>query len=188
MAKRDTASGATRLVDGTRRVPATLMERLRDPLQLRMVITGVMLAVAYVGINMPLASRIEEAAGKLDKEQKRKALAADIEQLRAEVQGVEARLPEDTDTNEWAQFLLGGVRDSALKLATLKPDGPQRVGPYEAVVFHLELEGTFRDLDAFLHWIESNQRLFRVDAARIAQPRDGGDRLLMQLTLLGLKR
>jgi Tfp pilus assembly protein PilO len=164
-----------------------LRERLHDPRQLRMIVTGLMLAVGYVGIGLPLSSRIEEATRKLAREQKREELAADVERLRTQVANLEARLPKDTDANEWVQYVLHGVRKFPLRLTALDSDSPQRVGPYEAVVLHLELQGAFGDLDSFLHWVESNQRLFRVETARITPAREKSERLVMQLTLLGLK-
>jgi Tfp pilus assembly protein PilO len=164
-----------------------LVERLHDPFQLRLFLAAVAVVVGYAGIYVPLASRIEKTSQKLASQQKRKQLAADIEHLRAEVEVLNTRLPENTDTNEWVQYVLDGVRETPLKLNNLDSDAPQRVGPYEAIVLHLELQGAFGDLDAFLDWVESNQRLFRVDSARIAPPTSHSDQLLMQLTLLGLK-
>lgn len=164
-----------------------LAERLHDPRQLRLLATGLMLAVGYVAIYMPLSSRIEESTRKLRREQKRNELAEDVERLRRQVETLQTRVPEDTDVNEWVQYVLDGIRRTPLKLATLDSGNPQRVGPYEAIVLHLELEGAFHDLDGFLEWIESNQRFFRVDSARIAPPRNQSDQRLMQLTLLGLR-
>jgi Tfp pilus assembly protein PilO len=164
-----------------------LLQRLRDPVRLRVFITGLALAVGYVAIYMPFNGHIEETTRKLNHERKRNNLADEIEQLRAQVESFQARLPEETDTNEWMQYVLGAIRETPLRLASLDSDDPQRVGPYEAVVLQLELEGAFEDLDSFLYWVESNERLFRVDSARIAPPRDENGKLSMQLTLLGLK-
>jgi len=165
-----------------------LLERLHDPRQLRAFITGILLLVGYGAVYMPLNARIEETTRKLKHEQRLHALARDIEQLRAGVDAFQGRLPEDTDVNEWVQYVLDGIRKSPLKLSTLDSKGTQRVGPYEAVVLRVELEGRFHDLDAFLHWLEANERLFRVDSAKITPPRNGsGDELLMQLSILGLK-
>jgi len=166
-----------------------LLGRLYDPRQLRAFITVLLLVVGYAAVYTPLNGRIEETTRKLKKEQTRHALAYDIEQLRAQVDGFQGRLPEDTDVNEWVQYVLDGIRKSPLKLSTLDSRGTERVGPYEAVALYLELGGTFHNLDAFLHWLEANERLFRVDSAKITPPRSGGnDKLLMQLIILGLKR
>ena len=136
---------------------------------------------------MPFNRHIEETTRKLHYEQKHKNLGDEIERLRAQVESFQGRLPEGTDTNEWMQYVLGAIRKTPLRLASLDSDDPQRVGPYEAVALRLELEGAFDDLDSFLHWAESNERLFRVDSAKIAPPRNENGKLLMQLTLFGLK-
>jgi Tfp pilus assembly protein PilO len=164
-----------------------LLERLRDPVQLRVFITVVMVLVGYLGIFMPLDGRIRETSRKLNETRKRQALASDIELLRAEVAKFQDRLPEDTDTNEWVQYVLAGSRRFPLRVNNLDSASPKRLGPYEAVTLHVELAGRFEDLDSFLHWLESNERLFRVDSAKIMPPRGGKDELLMQLTLLGAK-
>ncbi|MFH1924472.1 MAG: type 4a pilus biogenesis protein PilO [Planctomycetota bacterium] len=164
-----------------------LRERLDDPRQLRALVTGLILAVGFVGVYMPLSGRIDKTARELDKEERRLALAGEIEQLRAQVDSFQARLPEDTDTNEWIQYVLAGIRKFPVVLVKLDPDEPQRVGPYEAVVLHLEIVGEYQNLDSFLDWIEANERLFRVDSVKIMPPRGGGNHLLMQLAVQGVK-
>ena len=163
-----------------------LLERLHDPLQLRVLITGLLLLVGYGGIYMPLSSRIEETTRKLSSEHKRRHLANDVDCLRAQVEKFQARLPEKADTNQWVNYVLDGIRGFPLKLINLDSAGPCRVGPYKAVVLHVQLEGEFHDLDSFLHWLEANQRLLRVDSAKIAPARNANERLVMQLTLLGI--
>jgi Tfp pilus assembly protein PilO len=164
-----------------------LIERLHDPFQLRVFITGLALAVGYVAVYMPFDRHIQETTRELKQAQKRSDLGSEIEQLRAQVESFQPRLPEETDTNEWMQYVLAELRKTPLRLASLDSDDPERVGPYEAVVLQLELEGPFEDLDSFLHWAESNERLFRVDSANISPPRTDNGKLSMQLTLLGLK-
>jgi Tfp pilus assembly protein PilO len=166
---------------------AKLLEKCRDPVRLKVLTTGLAVVVGYVCVYMPLGGRIEETSNKLRTERKRLALATEIEFLRAQVDKFEPRLPRQTDVNEWVQYLLEGTRKFPLKLNSLDSEDPRRVGPYEAVVLQMELEGAYGDLDAFLHWIESNQRLFRVDSANIEPPRDGSRTLVMRLTLLGVK-
>jgi type II secretory pathway component PulM len=164
-----------------------LLEPLHSAARLRAVSTGLMLLVGYAGIYLPLSARIDETARNLNNERKRQDLCCQVEGLRAQVDKFAARLPEKTDTNEWVQYLLSGIRRFPLHMLALDSGVPQRIGPYKAVVFHVELEGAFRDLDAFLHWLETNQRLFRVDAAKIVPVRGSENRVTMQLTLSGLK-
>ena len=163
-----------------------LLARLRDPVQLRVFLTVVTVAIGYLAIYLPINGRIQEVGRKLKEEQNRQALLAEIEHLRGQVDKFQARLPDDTDTNQWIQYVLDGMRAFPLNLVKLVPDSPQRVGPYEAVVLQMQVEGTFEDLDRFLCWLESNERLFRVDTANIT-PARGDERLVMQLTLLGMK-
>ena len=165
---------------------AEILQRLHDPMQLRVFITLVMLVVGYVGIYMPLGGRIDRTTRELARARKRQALAHDVEQLRTQVEEFEARLPKKADTNEWIQYVLDGTRRFPVKLSTLDSGSSRRMGPYEAVVLHLELEGQFHQLDSFLHWVEANQRLFRVESMKLAPLRSATDnRLLMNLTLLG---
>jgi Tfp pilus assembly protein PilO len=164
-----------------------LLERLHDPFRLRVLVTGVMLLVGYAGIYMLLSGRIEETTRKLSNERKRQQLANDIESLREQVDKFQDRLPENTDTNQWVKYVLDGIRRFPLKLSNMDSHSPQRVGPYEAVVLDINVEGEFAELDSFLHWLETNDRFFRVDSAKIAPVRNENGKLSMQLTLLGLK-
>ena len=163
-----------------------LLEPLRSPGRLRVVSTALMLLVGYAGIYLPLSGQIDETTRNLNNERKREDLCCQVECLRAQVDKFAARVPEKADTNQWAQYLLGGIRQFPLHLLALDAGAALRVGPYQGVVFRVELEGAFRDLDSFLHWLETNQRLFRVDSAKIVPARGGENRVMMQLTLLGL--
>jgi hypothetical protein len=164
-----------------------LLEPLYSSGRLRAASTGLMLLVGYAGIYMPLSARIDETARRLNNERKRQDLCCQVECLRAQVDKFAARLPGKTDTNEWVQYLLGGIRKFPLHMLALDSGVTQRVGPYEGVVFQVEVEGAFRDLDLFLHWLETNQRLFRVDSVKIVPARGGENRVMMQLAVLGLK-
>jgi len=163
------------------------VERMYNPLQLRIMIAVSVLAAGYLGIYMPLDSTISETNGKLAKEQRRLGLARDIEHLRAQVATFKDRLPEQRDPNEWVEYVLAGIRDYPLKLVSLDAKPPLDVGPYKAVVLKIELEGAFRDMESLMRWLESNEkRLFRIDAVKISPHRSGNGTLIMQLTVLGV--
>ena len=163
-----------------------LLERLRDPKQLRACLTGVMLAVGYLGIYMPLSADIEQTTAKLAAEKKQLDLAHDIEHLRAQYAKLKKRLPKKTDVNEWVEYVLSGSRRFPLRLVTLDKNPVREVGPYKAVVLRLEFEGTFPDMNAFLAWLETNERLMRVDSVRIQPHRSNNGSLVMQITVLGI--
>ena len=165
---------------------ANLIERLYNPLQLRVFITVTVLLIAYAGVFMPLDSSIVETTRQLAQEQRRLELARDIEHLRTEQKQFENRLPKQRDPNEWVEYLLGGIRGLPLKLVMLDAKTPQDIGPFKAVVLICELEGAFQDMEQLIRWIEFNDRLFRVDSVRIAPHRSNNGLLVIQLIVLGV--
>jgi Tfp pilus assembly protein PilO len=177
-------------VDATGKRKADLksraIERLHDPTKLRAVVTATVLLVAYAGMYAPLSSQIAGATAEINHQQRLCQLAADVEHLRAEYKSFTDRLPKQSDSKEWVQYLLGGIRRFPLRLTALDCDPPRDVGPYKAVVLRVELEGSFFDMDALLRWLESNHRLLRIDSLRISPSRSSRDILVMQLTVLGV--
>ena len=165
---------------------ADLLRRLNDPVQLRMIIFGGVFLVGYCGIYLPLGDSIVEASGKLKKTRKHQTLVHEVENLRIQYQRIAERVPPKTDNNEWAQYVLEGVRQFPLKLVALDSDDSERVGRFSAVVLKVQLEGSFAELDRFLHWLEVNDRIFRVDSIKLAPVRTAAGTLLMQLTVLGV--
>jgi hypothetical protein len=172
--------------DEKRNLLKKLGDRLHDPLQLRIFIIVVMLAAGYVGIVMPLGDQITETARVVKKTKEHKALVKEIEALKSQLNRVVARLPKNTDTNEWVQYVLAGVRKLPVRLVNLGSEDPRRVGPFEAIVLRVALRGHYKDLESFLVWVETNERLFRIDGVTII-PARGSDKLDMDLTLLGLR-
>jgi Tfp pilus assembly protein PilO len=133
-----------------------------------------------------LSGQIAGASAEIDGERKLCQLAADVEHLRTQYRSFADRLPKQSDSKEWVQYLLGGIRRFPLRLTTLECDPPRDVGPYKAVVLRAELEGAFFDMDALLRWLESNPRLLRIDSLRIAPSRSSRDVLVLQFTVLGV--
>ena len=167
---------------------AKLLERLHDPLQLRIVVMGVVLLAGYGGVYLPLAARIDETTQHVTRERKMAELAEGIEQLQVQCRGFAKRLPQKTDGKEWMQYVHEGIRRFPLKLSKLDCLASKQIGPYKAIVLQIELEGSFFDVDRFLRWLESNPRLFRADDITIApgKGKDNKDSMMMRLTVLGM--
>ncbi|HBO42674.1 MAG TPA: hypothetical protein DD670_01800 [Planctomycetaceae bacterium] len=163
-----------------------LAEHLRDPLKLRIFIAGVVLAIGYFGVYLPLEARIGETTRDLNRFKEHAKLTDEIEQLKAQIARVSKRVPKGTDNNEWLQYVLGGVRKHPVQLVKADPGEARQVGPFEAVVVKVEMRGAYPDLCAFLDWIETNERLFRIDSISMS-PLPRSDQLEMKLTLLGLR-
>jgi Tfp pilus assembly protein PilO len=164
-----------------------VLDRLRNPVQLRILVTATVLLVAYTCVYAPLSGKITDVTAELNREQVLCQLASDVEHLRTQYQGFALRLPQQSDSKEWVQYLLDGVRRFPVRLTKLDCDTPREVGPYKAAVLRVELEGSFFEIDAFLRWLESNPRLIRIDSVNIAPGQStAGSSLVVRLTVLGM--
>ena len=164
-----------------------LIERLHNPTQLRLFLMAAVLGVGYAVIYLPLTNSTDAATKKLRLSQKRLALAEEVGQLRKQFHRVEERLTKQPDSNEWVQYVLAGIRRSPLKLESFTPQESLSLGPFKIVVVQIKIAGSFADLDSFLHWIESNQRLFRVDKLKfVPNAQNTSDDMSMDISLLGL--
>jgi Tfp pilus assembly protein PilO len=162
-----------------------LLRRLQDPLQMRCIVTALVLMVGYGGIYLPMSAALEEATQRRGVKQKRLEQGRDVQQLQAQFEQFARRLPAGKDPNEWVEYLLGGIRRFPLKLETLQAEAPRTMGPYKVVGLRIALEGTFADLNRFLGWLDENERLLRVESIKM-DPDSKKSRLTMQLTVLGL--
>jgi Tfp pilus assembly protein PilO len=165
---------------------AMLLDRLHHPLRLRAFVAAVVLISGYAGVYLPLESSIADTTLKLTQEQKRLALAQDIERLQAQEKRFEGLLPESIDRNEWVEYVLSGIRGFPLKMVAFDAKGSQEIGPFKVIVLNCELEGSFQDMDQLVRWFEFNSRIFRIDSIKIAQHRSNNGLLVMQLVILGL--
>ena len=168
-----------------------LRQALHNPFQLRMIITGLIVVVGYVAVYMPLSNDIAETQVMLTTSQKRLQLTKDVVSLRAQFKLCQPRLPNVEkgvpDSNEWIQHLLAGLRKLPVNLLTMDFRPQRDIGPYKAIVVHISIEGTFQDLHAVLCWLETNERLYRVDEFNLVPvPQGRGNNLLMELTVLGM--
>lgn len=164
-----------------------IANRLRDPVRLRIALCGLALVVAYFGVYGPLSSRIEAATRKRQAAERRMTTAQDVEFLRAQAAMIESRVGPSSDANESVHYVLDGIRALPVQLVRLDSDAAVSVGPYEAVVLRVELEGRVQHLDAFLEWLETNERLFRVDSFKLRSSRGKMGEPTMQLVFLALK-
>jgi Tfp pilus assembly protein PilO len=165
---------------------AQLLELLHDPLKLRLCLIAVILTGGFLAIFNPLSDQIAQTSKDLKRDTRLLDLARSVEQLRKQYRTFEDRIPQQSDTKEWVQYVLDGIRSFPLKMVKLDCRDPKPIGPYKAIVLQVELEGSFFDVDKFLRWVETNKRLLRVDELKISPGRGGGDVVIARLTLLGL--
>jgi Tfp pilus assembly protein PilO len=166
---------------------ARLLESLHNPTQLRVCVIAAVLLAGYYAAFVPLDARIDATTKKLARETKLIKLAANLERLQKQYAAVEPRVPRQVDTKQWVQYVLDGIRRLPLKMNKLDCRPPKQLGPLTVFTFQIDLEGTFYDLDKFLRWVESDQRLLRVDDVLISPIQSSkGPMASMRLTLLGL--
>jgi len=164
-----------------------LLEQLHDPTRLRLLLTMAVMGIGYAVVYLPLNSSITAAVRQRADSENRLSLARDVEQLRKQFQQVERRLPKQADTDEWVQYVLASIRRSPLKLDSFSPGVTKALGPYQMVYLSIRLSGSLADLDQFLYWLESNERLFRVESVTLTPKSfDGKDELSMDIAVLGV--
>ena len=163
-----------------------VIDQLHDPVRLRVCVLASILAIGYFAVYTPLQERISDLTKNLDRDRKKLALAARNDKLQAEYVVFNDRIPKVTDNKEWVQFMLDGIRKFPLRLTKLNCQDSKHVGPYRAVVMNIELEGRFFDMDAFIRWVELNERLLRIDEISMAPSHSGEDQTVLRLTVLGL--
>ena len=96
------------------------------------------------------------------------------------------RVLSEADLNEHMQYLITHMRSSSLKLLDLKPDKSKDLGPYQAIGLKLALEGRFTEIDEFLKWVETDQRLLRIDSIKLDPASKDPGRLTAQVVLVSL--
>jgi hypothetical protein len=173
-------SGLTRFV----------IERLHNPLQLRVIVCAGLPLAWYFLYCTPRCEDIAAKTDRLQHEEKRLALANDIEQLRARLKPIKDRFPAKVDPTEYLQYVLGGIRGLPLKLIKLDQAPQINQGPYQVIVLRIDVEGTYGEVHKLVRWIEDSKRPMRVDSIKIeprtmgGPPTDGA--LSAHLTVLGI--
>jgi Tfp pilus assembly protein PilO len=164
---------------------SALLEHLQNPTKLRVFLTAIVLTIGYFAIYQPFEKHFAATKRNLGDTRKRLALAREVEQLRMQFKPIEKHISPQVNSKEWEQYMLGEIRKFPLKLNSFKPNASRSLGPYSAISMQIELSGSYDELDRFLHWLESNERLFRVDDVKIS-PGPSGSGLSMKITVLGL--
>lgn len=162
-----------------------LFKQLSHPLKLRLALCVAILVSWQLLFFSPLGEEVAATTNRISREQKRALTAREIEQLKKSLKPHRELIGGD-DVHELMRHVMGRVRSSPLHLVDLRPEKPKDLGPFAAIGLQLSLEGAYKDIDDFLAWTESGERLLRVDAIQLVpNTRDPG-RLLANITLVAL--
>jgi hypothetical protein len=166
-------------------VQRQVLTLLRNPTRLRLALSSAILLSWYFGVYSPTSEYITLASTRTDSERKRAVTAREIEKLRSILNPCQDRIPDQAGLNELIQYVMAHVRTLPINLIDLKPGKVKDLGPYDNLNLRLQFESTYEDLDALLRWVETNQRLLRVDTLKIELGKEK-NRLTVQLELLSL--
>ncbi len=166
-----------------------ILDQLRSPLKLRLVLGPVILGGWYFLFFSPLSDHMAVTQASIDKEQKRIDMASKLDDVRKSLLPFKDRVPANSDLNELIQFVMGRIRSSPLKLIDLKPETSKHFGPFDSISLSLSIEGTYDQIDELLAGIHNERRLFRVESlslaptARSNDPKEASGPLKMHLLL-----
>ena len=113
---------------------SSLLERLHNPTEFRLLLMAVVLGIGYVAIYMPLNKTIAATTRKLADARK---AAQPGRRSRTSCENSFSRFNrefrDNGDTNEWMQYVLGGLRQSPLKLESFNPGCRKALGTYQVL-------------------------------------------------------
>jgi len=149
-------------------LPKRILDQLRSPLKLRLVLCPVILGGWYFLFFSPLGDRMVAIQASIDKERKRIDMASKLDEIRKSLLPFKDRVPANSDLNELIQFVMARIRSSPLKLIDLKPEASKHIGPFDSISLSLSIEGTYKQIDELLAEIYNERRLFRVESLSLA--------------------
>src|SRR5690349_8890462 len=161
-------------------------ERLRGRARMAVAVIGGLFMLGFLGVSRPLGQRIDDANTRLSKAEARAQLAGELAGLRRQASAYNKKLSRGVDLNDWTNYLLGGIRTQRVKLIRMDPKDVVTLGPCKIITWAVEMEGDFKSLAKIVEWIETGQRLMRIDRLIMQSPGGGGGVLVMSMTLRGL--
>jgi Tfp pilus assembly protein PilO len=163
-----------------------ILNQIRQPLKLRLLVCFTIIAGWYFLFFSPLSEQTTAATAKVIVERKRVATARQIEQLKKAMAPYKGRVHAGADIHELMQHVIAHMRSSPLKLLDLKPEKPKVLGPYETLGLKLTMEGPFAGVDEFLKWVETDQRLLRIESIKLEPIIKDAGQISAQVVLLSL--
>jgi Tfp pilus assembly protein PilO len=162
---------------------AQIVKLLGDPVKMRLAVIVSVMALAIGAVYYPLSGQITEQRVTLEAEKARLETIHDVETLRRDAKEYRTRVDAQSDTNEWVQYLLAGSRQVGIRLRGMETKEPHKVGPYMAVALTVEVQGTYPQLQNFIAWLDTSDRLLRVETLRFEKMPGV---ILMKISILGL--
>lgn len=163
-----------------------LLHQLSHPIKLRVALGLGMILGWQVSFFGPLSEDVVATTARIGREQRRIATAQEVEQLKKAQTPHQEAVGSADGVNELIQFIMARIRSSPVRLVDLIPGKAKDLGPFQAISLNLKLNGTYKDIDDLLGWIESNPRLLRVDTIQMKPNNREPGQLNADLTLVAL--
>ena len=163
-----------------------LLPHLRNPTKLRLLLCITIIGGWYAIFFAPLSEEMAETRALIDKDRKRVTVAHAIDQLKTKLARFQKLIPVGGDANEMRRHVTDHIRTTPLNLIDVKPGKAKVVGPFDAPVLSLSVEGKYKDIDELLAWVENDDRLLRVDALKLGPVAKNPSYLLANLMVVGL--
>jgi hypothetical protein len=160
------------------------IERLRGRSRMAVAAIGGVFLFGFLGISRPLGQRIDGANDRLAKANDRAQLAGEVGDLRQQAKTYQQKLQRGVDPNEWTNYLLNGIRKQQVRLVRMDPKETLSLGPCKVLAWQIDLDGSFESLGKVVQWLETGQRLVRVD--RLLLKSAAGGTVGMSILVKGL--
>ncbi|NND98740.1 MAG: hypothetical protein HKN47_15575 [Pirellulaceae bacterium] len=161
--------------------------QLRDPFRMRVAVAGVTLVVMFFAISEPLHGRIKQSKRELEQIRGTSKTAEEVVLLRSHLENVEPGIMRGDSNDVVTSHLIDLVRQQSVDLQRIDAEAPTRLGPIKTVRVNIDVSGSFQDLTALLHALESGQYLIRVENIVVTPPERNQSTPTMQLSLRVLR-
>ncbi len=161
------------------------VERLSsEPVQLRFVVSLIFFLVGWLGVNRPMAARLQEAR---ERNKSAKALAQQAEEVafyKTQRGQYEVQADVPADPVGWQKYVLSKLAYTSVTLISIEPKKTKGASVFKIIEMELVARGThFDEMVDFIDRIEHGERLMRVERVRIERMQDT---ISMTCTLKGL--
>ena len=144
-----------------------------DPIQLRFLLSIVLLGIGLFAVARPMASRLQESRAELEKQKAVQKAAEQLQQMYNQTKEYEVYTPSEVDQVVWGDYLAGRLEESGAKLISLEPKKKILKGNvFSIMISEVVAMGTYSQLVDFIDLLERGPRLVRIDALQLERVTD----------------
>jgi len=139
-----------------------------DPIQLRFVVSLLLLVVGYLAVASPLADRIAAARSDLKDARKTERLAEDVVHFTSQIDAISPRLTAAEDIIDWQNYVLHKLDEAGVQLHSFEPKKTEGKGAFKVVGMEVLIRGqNYEAMVDFVDRMEHGERIVRVEKVLI---------------------